>query len=60
MGFGTVVRGWDYVYDDTHEFNPGLMTEDMVAEFKANVIDRIAEEGWDYSFTADQANPGVY
>ena len=60
VGFGTVVSGWTYNYDDTHEFNPDLITDDLRESFETNVVDKISKEGYDYSFTADDANPGVY
>lgn len=60
VGFGTVVRGWDYHYDESNEFNPDLITEEKKTEFQKNVVDKITEEGYDRTFTADDANPGTY
>lgn len=60
VGFGTVVSGWDYKYDDSHEMNPDLITDDLAAQFKENVVDKISNEGYEHNFTADEANPGVY
>lgn len=60
VGFGTVVSGWEYKYDDTHEMNPDLITDEMAAEFQKNVVDKISNEGYEHNHTADQANPGVY
>lgn len=60
VGFGTVVRGWDYVYDDTHEFNPDLITDEMLADFQKNVVDKITAEGFEHDYVAEDANPGVY
>ncbi len=60
VGFGTVVRGWDYVYDESHEFNPDLITDDLLADFQKNVIDKITEEGFEHAYVAEDANPGVY
>ena len=59
-GFGTVVRGWEYIYDEEHTVNPDLISEDQLAEFQKNVIDKISSEGYDPVFTAEDANPGTY
>lgn len=60
IGFGTAVRGWDYIYDEKNAYNPDIMDPEKVEEFQKNVIDRVSEEGWEYSFTAEDANPGIY
>ncbi|MEA4964591.1 MAG: BMP family protein [Oscillospiraceae bacterium] len=60
VGFGTVVRGWDYHYDTDHEFNPDLITDEMAAKFQTNVIEKITKEGYTHNYTAADANPGVY
>lgn len=59
VGFGTVVRGWDYHYADK-EFNPDLITDEMAADFHKNVVEKITNEGYEYNYTAKDANPGVY
>lgn len=60
VGFGTVVRGWDYHYNTDNTFNPDLITPDMAADFQTNVIEKITKEGFEHNFTAKDANPGVY
>jgi basic membrane protein A len=60
VGFGTVVRGWDYHYDKDNEFNPDLITDEMAADFQKNVVEKITNEGYEHKYTAEDANPGVY
>lgn len=59
-GFGTVVSGWEYSFDGEPGWNPALVTEEDIADFQKNVVDMIADGGWDPTFTTDDANPGTY
>lgn len=60
VGFGTVVRGWDYKYDDDNSMNPDLITPEKAEKFQTEVIDKITSEGYEHNYTADDANPGKY
>lgn len=60
VGFGTVVRGWEYHYNTDKTFNPDLITDAMAADFQKNVVDKITKEGYEHKYTAEDANPGVY
>jgi Uncharacterized ABC-type transport system, periplasmic component/surface lipoprotein len=60
VGFGTVVRGWDYHYNKDKSFNPDLITDKMAADFYTNVVEKITKEGYEHNYTAKDANPGVY
>ena len=61
VGFGTAVRGWDYVYDAEHEFNPDIITDEMIAEFDENVRNKFTPENpYVHNFVTEDANPGVY
>ena len=59
-GFGSIVSGWTYNFDGEPGWNPALVSEEEVADFQKNVIDMIANGGWDPTFTTEDANPGTY
>jgi len=60
VGFGTVVSGWVYKYDDQNSMNPKLITADIAQKFQTQVVDKFTKEGYKHNFTAANANPGVY
>jgi basic membrane protein A and related proteins len=60
VGFGTVVSGWTYNYDDSNEFNPDLVTPELAEKFKTDVVDKITKNGYEHNYTAEDANPGTY
>lgn len=60
VGFGTVVSGWTYNYNEGNEFNPDLVTPELAEKFQTEVVDKITKNGYEHNYKAEDANPGTY
>lgn len=59
FGYQNTPHGFSWYYDDAHEWNPAIITEEIIAAYQTDVIDMFAKDPL-RTYTTEQAAPGTY
>lgn len=59
FGYQSTPYGFSWYYDDANEWNPKLVTPEMIAEYETNVIEMFKKDPF-RTYTTEDAAPGTY